>query len=108
MRQYQKQTATQPSNWRLQKRLIITRYSLRYLSKIYRSGDYEPPISQQQQQQVENDVESKRQAFAMEQAQLHTIYEKMLYLNMPLPKAGQVNSQVLEFVDQLEIGRAHV
>ncbi|KAI8352851.1 hypothetical protein EDC96DRAFT_447489 [Choanephora cucurbitarum] len=102
MRQYQKQTATQPSNWRLQKRLIITRHSLSYLSKIYRSGDYEPPISQQQQQQqVENDVESKRQAFAMEQAQLHTIYEKMLYLNMPLPKAGQVNSQVLEFIDQL-------
>ncbi|KAI8348866.1 hypothetical protein BD560DRAFT_237956 [Blakeslea trispora] len=97
IRQYQKQTATQPNNWRLQKRLVITRHSLSYLSKVYRSGNYESPASQKQQQEGE----SKRQMFMMEQTQLHTTYEKMLYLDTPLPKAGQVNSHILDFIDQL-------
>ncbi|KAI8090162.1 uncharacterized protein B0P05DRAFT_464519 [Gilbertella persicaria] len=97
MRQYQKRTALQPNHWRLQKRLVITRHSLRHASVIYRSGNYCLPANQSQ---AERDPQLERQFFIMEQSQLHTIYEKMLYLDVPLPRAGQVNSHVLDFVDQ--------
>lgn len=98
MRQYQKTTTVQPTTWRIQKRMIITRYSLRYVSTIYRRGEYCLPAGTASD--CEKDSQLERQIFIVEQSQLHTIYEKMLYLEVPLPRAGEVNTPVLDFVDQ--------
>lgn len=98
MRQYQKTTTLQPTTWRIQKRMTITRHSLRYVSTIYRQGEYCLPAGTTSD--GENDAQLLRQIFIVEQSQLHTIYEKMLYLEVPLPRAGEVNTRVLDFVDQ--------
>lgn len=99
MRQYQKMTTAQPTSWRIHKRMTITLHSLRYVSHVYRQGQYCLPANITTEE-GENDPELKRQTFIVEQSQLHTIYEKMLYLETPLPRAGEVNTRVLEFVDQ--------
>lgn len=91
MRQYQKTTRTQPEKWRIQKRMIITRQSLSYCSTIYRQGNYTLPPG------IQDDTQ---QYFIAEQSNLHTIYEKMLHTESPLPQAGQVNTRVLDFVNQ--------
>jgi hypothetical protein len=100
MRQYQNITALQPTNWRIQKRLTITRHSLRYVSQVYRQGQYVLPASILQTEEEQDYHQRHRQFFIVEQSQLHTLYEKMLYQEVPLPRAGQVNSRVLDFVDQ--------
>lgn len=107
MRQYRKITTSQPTYWRIQKRMTITRHSLRYVSQVYRQGQYVVPASAPQpndndevEQDTEQQQERHRQFFVVEQSQLHTLYEKMLYLEVPLPRAGQVNTLVLDFVDQ--------
>ncbi|KAI9480344.1 MAG: hypothetical protein EXX96DRAFT_562241 [Benjaminiella poitrasii] len=99
MRQYQKITSTQAPLWCVQKRIVITRLSLEYISAQYRQGQYSPP-SGSYPEDAERDSCIERQMFIVEQTQLHTIYEKMLYTVTPLPKAGQVNTHVLEFIDQ--------
>ncbi|KAG1455959.1 hypothetical protein G6F56_006943 [Rhizopus delemar] len=93
IRQYQKVTSTQPNNWRIEKRMVLTRHAIRFSSDCYREGRYVLPANVAS--------EEERQTFISEQSQLHTIYEKMLYLQVPMPKAGQVNKSVLDFVDQL-------
>lgn len=102
MRQYQKVTTVQPTIWRIQKRMTITRHSLQYVSLIYRQGEYCLPAmnATTTPEDGETDPQLEKQMFIIEQSQLHTIYEKMLYLDVPLPKAGQVNERVLDFVDQ--------
>ncbi|KAF1801193.1 hypothetical protein FB192DRAFT_1384584 [Mucor lusitanicus] len=103
MRQYQKVTTAQPTVWRIQKRMTITRHSLQYVSLIYRQGNYCLPVMHATTATTDDgqvDPQLHRQMFIIEQSQLHTIYEKMLYLDVPLPKAGQVNQRVLDFVDQ--------
>ncbi|KAI9283173.1 hypothetical protein BY458DRAFT_495654 [Sporodiniella umbellata] len=95
IRQYQKITSTQPNDWRIEKRTTLTRHALRFSSNCYRNGLYVLPANAN----IEGD--GRRQMFITEQSQLHTIYEKLLYLQVPLPKAGQVNRPVLDFVDQL-------
>ncbi|KAI7902144.1 uncharacterized protein BX663DRAFT_511869 [Cokeromyces recurvatus] len=95
MRQYQQITATQSPLWRIQKRMIITKLSLRYISSIYRENKYCLPSGSQP-----DDPYLERHMFIREQSQLHTIYERMLYTVTPLPKAGQVNTLVLDFIDQ--------
>ncbi|GAA5816925.1 hypothetical protein MFLAVUS_010460 [Mucor flavus] len=99
MRQYQKMTVIQPAIWRTQKRMVVTRYSLRFVSTLYRQGQYRVPVGTVLPE-GETDPQLERQIFIVEQSQLHTIYEKMLYLQVPLPKAGEVNTRVLDFVDQ--------
>lgn len=104
MRQYQIVTTAQPTIWRIQKRMTITRHSLQYVSLIYRQGNYSLPVMNVPPAATTDDGEVDpqlhRHMFIIEQSQLHTIYEKMLYLDVPLPKAGQVNQPVLDFVDQ--------
>ncbi|KAI7888918.1 uncharacterized protein EV154DRAFT_539120 [Mucor mucedo] len=78
--------------------MIITRYSLRYVSTVYRQGEYCLPVGTTNT--TDADPQLERQIFIVEQSQLHTIYEKMLYLEVPLPRAGEVNTRVLDFVDQ--------
>lgn len=99
MRQYQKMTTIQPASWRIQKRMTITRYSLKFVSSLYRQGQYSIPAGTVIPE-GEDDEQLERQIFIVEQSQLHTIYEKMLYLQVPLPRAGEVNTRVLDFVDQ--------
>ncbi|KAI8085700.1 hypothetical protein BDF21DRAFT_437777 [Thamnidium elegans] len=79
--------------------MVITRYSLRFVSTLYRNGQYRVPAGTVLPE-GETDPQLERQIFIVEQSQLHTIYEKMLYLQVPLPKAGEVNTRVLDFVDQ--------
>ncbi|EPB92511.1 hypothetical protein HMPREF1544_00524 [Mucor circinelloides 1006PhL] len=102
MRQYQKITTVQPTVWRIQKRMTITRHSLQYVSLIYRQGNYCLPAMNVPTTTEDGEVDPHlhRQMFIIEQSQLHTIYEKMLYLDVPLPRAGQVNQRVLDFVNQ--------
>lgn len=108
MRQYQKMTTVQPTSWRIQKRMIITRHSLQFVSTVYRKGEYTLPadttIPNASTENLEDTTDTQqkfeRQIFIVEQSQLHTIYEKMLYLEVPLPRAGEVNTRVLDFVDQ--------
>jgi hypothetical protein len=95
IRQYQRITTIQPIHWRIQKRITMTRHSLRYVSQAYRQGYYALPQTEEEQ-----DPQRHRQFFIIEQSQLHTLYEKMLYQEVPLPRAGQVNTHVLDFVDQ--------
>lgn len=96
MRQYQKVTSNQTVRWRIQKRIIITRQSLTYCSNTYRNGAYCLPLGTSD----EKDPALEQQFFIVEQSQLHTIYEKMLHTESPLPKAGQVNTRLLDFVNQ--------
>lgn len=44
IRAYQKTCSSQLNGWRVHKRLVVTRNSLSYLSGIYKSGDYLPPV----------------------------------------------------------------
>lgn len=44
IRAYQKACSSQLNTWRIYKRLVVTKYSLQYLSKIYRAGQYLPPV----------------------------------------------------------------
>jgi hypothetical protein len=97
MRQYQMLMAVQPPHWRVQKRLKATRYSLSFISSVYREGQYTLPVGTADHPDTQ---QLEQQCFIVEQSQLHTIYEKMLYLEVPLPKAGQVNRPVLDFIDQ--------
>ncbi|KAI8147905.1 hypothetical protein BJV82DRAFT_311037 [Fennellomyces sp. T-0311] len=91
LRTYQLVTSTQPTNWRLKKRLTVARHSLTYLIEIYRRGVYDPPES-------ESDAQA---TFMVEATKLRMIYETMLLSTATFPRADQVNTQVLEFVDQL-------
>ncbi|KAG0797788.1 hypothetical protein G6F22_004619 [Rhizopus arrhizus] len=94
IRQYQKITTTQPTHWRIEKRMTLTRHAIRFTSNIYRNGRYILPAGCAPD-------DDERQMFIIEQSQLHTVYEKMLYQQVPMPKAGQINKSVLDFVDQL-------
>jgi hypothetical protein len=44
IRAYQKTCSSQLNTWRIYKRLVVTKYSLKYLSTIYRNGHYVPPV----------------------------------------------------------------
>ncbi|KAI9490748.1 hypothetical protein BDB00DRAFT_533936 [Zychaea mexicana] len=92
LRAYQRATAAQPTTWRLQKRLTVTRRSLKYLSETYRRGEYCPP---------EKESSPSQTLFMVEATQLRTIYESMIHASAVFPRADQVNPIVLEYVDQL-------
>lgn len=78
--------------------MVLTRHAIQFVSNSYRTGQYVPPGSSS-----EDDHEIYRQSFITELSQLHAIYEKMLYMQVPMPRAGQVNQPVLDFVDQLMV-----
>ncbi|CEI87832.1 hypothetical protein RMCBS344292_02240 [Rhizopus microsporus] len=96
IRQYQRIVNTQANNWRIDKRMVLTRHAIQFVSNSYRTGQYVPPGGLS-----EDDHEICRQSFIAELSQLHAIYEKMLYMQVPMPRAGQVNQPVLDFVNQL-------
>jgi hypothetical protein len=48
IRAYQKVCSSQSNNWRIYKRIIVTRYSLIYLSNLYQQGQYQPPVDYSQ------------------------------------------------------------
>jgi hypothetical protein len=48
IRAYQKVGSSQQNNWRIYKRIVVTRYSLVYLSNLYRQGQYQPPVDYSQ------------------------------------------------------------
>ncbi|KAG2206740.1 hypothetical protein INT47_003682 [Mucor saturninus] len=110
IRAYQKTCSSQLNNWRVYKRLVVTRNSLTFLSSIYRGGDYLPPVdyrlTEEGKQMSEADFPEACQAyhhqlFSIEIMQLHTVYEKLVYSIAHFPKSGQMNALVLDFVDQL-------
>ncbi|KAI9025826.1 hypothetical protein CLU79DRAFT_699198, partial [Phycomyces nitens] len=77
----------------------ISRHSLRFLSDIYRQGNYSPP--KRLPLEANGGAQLERQLFAIEVSSLHILYEKMLYTGMSFPRSGEVNMPVLEYVDQL-------
>ncbi|KAG0194864.1 hypothetical protein DFQ28_002939 [Apophysomyces sp. BC1034] len=106
LRAYQKLTNSQVFSWRIHKRMVVTRHSLKYLSDMYRHGDYTLPSDAAggdtnglTERYSESSVEW--QMFVKEITQLYAIYEKMLYALSPFPRAGQSNVLLLDFVDQL-------
>ncbi|KAF7726682.1 hypothetical protein EC973_008556 [Apophysomyces ossiformis] len=102
LRTYQKLTSSQAISWRIHKRMVVARYSLKYLSNTYRRGEY-TLTSDAAGVETNGYTESSAewQMFVTEITQLHAIYEKMLYALAPFPRAGQSNDLVLDFVDQL-------
>ncbi|KAI9487485.1 MAG: hypothetical protein EXX96DRAFT_471390 [Benjaminiella poitrasii] len=94
IRAYQKACSSQLSKWRIYKRVVVTRYSLKYLSTLYRQGLYQPPVDFAQ-------TEDGKQAKNIEIMQLHTVYEKLVYSLVHFPRAGQLNALVLDFVNRL-------
>lgn len=44
IRAYQKACSSQANNWRIYKRLVVTRESISYLSAIYRRKEYQSPV----------------------------------------------------------------
>ncbi|KAI8374556.1 uncharacterized protein BYT42DRAFT_594592 [Radiomyces spectabilis] len=81
--------------------MVITRYSLRFLSDAYKRGDYTPPADAQSGESTNEGPQYDRQMFTMESVQLHTIYEKMLFSQTSFPRAGELNDLMNEYVDQL-------
>lgn len=44
VRAYQKACASQLNTWRVYKRVVVTSYSLKYFSSLYRAAQYVPPV----------------------------------------------------------------
>ncbi|KAI7906808.1 uncharacterized protein BX663DRAFT_548947 [Cokeromyces recurvatus] len=110
IRIYQKTCLSQPNTWRTYKRIVIVKYSLKYISTLYRQGQYQPPIEfteTEEGKQTKGDEfdDAKRifdhQSFSIEIMQLHTTYEKLVYAIAYFPRSGQLNSLVLDFVNRL-------
>ncbi|KAL9556166.1 hypothetical protein MBANPS3_001996 [Mucor bainieri] len=110
VRAYQKACASQLTSWRVYKRVVVTRYALRYFSSLYKAHQYVPPVDfseteEGKQCSEEHYVEAKRsynhQLFSIEIMQLHTVYEKLVYALAHFPRSGQPNALVLDFVDRL-------
>ncbi|KAI7864851.1 hypothetical protein BDF14DRAFT_1731500 [Spinellus fusiger] len=80
--------------------MVVTRYSLEYLSEVYRDGHYSAPDTLSDTHSA-SETQNERQMFVAEISALHLMYEKMLYTDLPFPRAGQVSTQVLDYVDQL-------
>ncbi|KAI9263323.1 hypothetical protein BDA99DRAFT_509951 [Phascolomyces articulosus] len=91
LRAYQRATASQPTIWRLEKRLTITRQSLKYLADTYHQGTYFCPEKESSGQAV----------FMIEAMRLRSIYETLLHASASFPRADQVNPVVLDYVDQV-------
>ncbi|KAL0089482.1 hypothetical protein J3Q64DRAFT_1808703 [Phycomyces blakesleeanus] len=85
----------------MHKRMVISRHSLRFLSDVYRQGNYSPPKNQPIETTGLNGAQLERQLFAIEVSSIHIVYEKMLYTGMEFPRSGEVNKPVLDYVDQL-------
>ncbi|KAI8975947.1 hypothetical protein BDB01DRAFT_844608 [Pilobolus umbonatus] len=95
-------TSNQPLPWRLQKRLVIIREAVVFISRVYRKGEYTLPEGTLDND-PENNIQFIKQYFITEQSELHTLYERLLYMSTPFSKAGQVNTHVLDFVNQFAI-----
>jgi hypothetical protein len=44
IRAYQKACSSQLDTWKIYKRVVVTRYSIIYLSSIYKADQYQPPV----------------------------------------------------------------
>ncbi|KAI8643027.1 hypothetical protein BD408DRAFT_415460 [Parasitella parasitica] len=110
IRAYQKACSAQPNTWKIYKRIVVTRYSSRYLSSLYKADQYQPPVAfseteEGKQCSEEQFLDAKRaydhQLFSIEVMQLHTVYEKLVYSLAHFPRSGQMNTLVLDFVNSL-------
>ncbi|KAI8890508.1 TPR-like protein [Backusella circina FSU 941] len=111
IRAYQKICSSQGAMWRREKRLLVTKSSQEYLSRIYRNNAYQPPVDfdltedgkslkgTADYDQAKNYY--KHQLFSIEIMQLYTTYEKLIYVNAQFPRSGQHSQEVLEFVNKL-------
>ncbi|KAI9273524.1 hypothetical protein EDC94DRAFT_511181 [Helicostylum pulchrum] len=93
IRAYQKTCSSQSNVWRIYKRLVVTRYSSKYLAEIYQAGDYLPPFSMAKEAY-------NHQLFSIEIMQLHTIYEKLIYAITKFPKSGQLHTLIIDFIER--------
>ncbi|CAG8518364.1 1508_t:CDS:10 [Paraglomus brasilianum] len=100
-RTYQVYAATW-STFRINKRAVIFRHFIKFLSNIYNANEYVPP-SDDYPSVGSNDQQnsSAPRTFRQELTELHSLYENVLYQIVKFPQAGEVNWRVLEMVDQI-------
>ncbi|CEP11254.1 hypothetical protein [Parasitella parasitica] len=102
IRAYQKVCSAQPNSWRIHKRIVVTRYSSKHLSGLYKADQYQPPVDFSETEEGKQCSEAyDHQLFSIEILQLHTIYEKLVYSLVHFPRSGQMNTLVIDFVDSL-------
>ncbi|KAG9298511.1 hypothetical protein G9A89_016508 [Geosiphon pyriformis] len=87
--------------FQLNKKAIIYRNFIKFLSKTYQEGTYVPPSISETFSLNGSSSLLTPHTFRSELTEIHTQYENVLYKLTSFPKAGEVNWRVLEMVDQV-------
>ncbi|CAG8486912.1 7648_t:CDS:10 [Funneliformis mosseae] len=99
-RTYQLYTTLWGDKFKINKRAIIYKYFIKLLSRIYQEGTYVPPSATSLNTSEQSTVYTPH-TFRNELTELHSLYENILYQITTFPKAGEINSRMLEMVDQI-------
>ncbi|CAI2165960.1 1376_t:CDS:10 [Funneliformis geosporum] len=99
-RTYQLYTTLWGDKFRIKKRAIVYKYFIKLLSRIYQEGTYVPPSATSLDTSEQSTVYTPH-TFRIELTELHSLYENILYQITTFPKAGEINSRMLEMVDQV-------
>ncbi|KAL1923079.1 uncharacterized protein VTP21DRAFT_9455 [Calcarisporiella thermophila] len=107
-RTYFEHSENWPLTFRIYKRLAILRHYARSLGDTYRTGEYCPPsenlrvhLRSKMSMKARTEKEDIHELARVEFIRVHDVYANLVFACTPVPRAGEINVQVMEMVDRV-------